>query len=204
MNRLFIKCVTGISHWRELDEIFPSSTLSLLQEGFIEQFDVQGHTPLHKAALNGQYEVIGWLKENFTNLNVNIRDKRGCTPLYYCCLRGYFKHNFKKSRRRTAEELLKYGANPNIGFEVNSEGDRLNPLHWAVFHGDSETVNILLAQRASQEDPSIGEVRTWKLRWGILKVMAVDVAGFMQHKSIINNFILFAKEIINDVKITKN
>ena len=100
---------------------------------------------MHKAALNGHLNILKWLKKNSgEHFNLNLKDAKGCTALYYSCQCDYSETDVGK-RKRIVEYLLEMQADPNHGFLVDDDkNEYLMPLHWAVFHGDSDTTNVFL------------------------------------------------------------
>ncbi|XP_074649416.1 uncharacterized protein LOC141904685 [Tubulanus polymorphus] len=66
------------------------SALRKLIESFGECLDERnrfGHTPLHKAAMNGQLACVIYLVEG--GADVNSTDISGCTPLHHAAGNGY-------------------------------------------------------------------------------------------------------------------
>ncbi|MBN1552604.1 ankyrin repeat domain-containing protein [bacterium] len=91
--------------------------------------DMNGLNALHFAVIHNRTDVIEYLlKQGF---DVNVRDKRGYTPLFYA------------SRRETMELLLKNGADINA---VSDEG--LTPVHLAAGRDSADTLEMLVARGA--------------------------------------------------------
>jgi ankyrin repeat protein len=76
----------------------------------VEMPDVIGRTPLHFAA-NG-YQV-DFIRQYVTAENVNIRDKRGCTPIMACCM-GAMRPDNAAQRAATFEHLFSLGADLKV------------------------------------------------------------------------------------------
>jgi hypothetical protein len=69
----------------------------------------RGSTPLHVAVENCPYTLLSIMIEHFPNLNLNVRDSDGRTPLLSCML-----HIPHESRDSFMATLLKNGADPSI------------------------------------------------------------------------------------------
>jgi len=106
------------------------------------------NTPLHSAACYGDVEMVQKLL--YLEADINVRNERGETPLYYIL-------NPSSSLRRiplfpillgnVAQLLLGRGA--NINARTNSG---LTPLHTAVERGWIEVVHVLLEHGADVKD----------------------------------------------------
>lgn len=96
-----------------------------------------GQTILHKAARSGYIDVVSYCLEKL-NLNPNVKDNAGYTPLHEACAKGFFD---------VARCLLLYGADLS---ETAHSGIR--PIHEASESGSVEIFQLLLQYGA---DPQI-------------------------------------------------
>lgn len=96
-----------------------------------------GQTTLHKAARLGYIDVVCYCLERL-NLNPNVKDNAGYTPLHEACSKGFFD---------IARCLLLYGADLS---ETAHSGIR--PIHEASESGSIEIFRLLLQYGA---DPQI-------------------------------------------------
>ncbi|NJL27641.1 MAG: hypothetical protein HC897_06935 [Thermoanaerobaculia bacterium] len=87
-------------------------------------------TPLHKAASDGNEEILRFLLRE--NVDVNVTDDRGWTPLHYAAAAG---------KAEAAESLLRRGARPQI-----ADASELTALHLACRKGADPVVAVLLAR----------------------------------------------------------
>lgn len=127
-----------------------------------------GETALHIVAQKGHLELLRYLLQ--ANVNPNVRNKLGYTPLHYAAKAEY------KSSQTAVNELLRAGADVNakgeyertsldnacytgnaylalslikFGAKVNEQTDyEQTPLHTAAWQGHAEVVNLLLIHRA--------------------------------------------------------
>ena len=93
----------------------------------IEARDSRGYTPLMKAVINGDLEMLVKLLEQ--GAETEVADHQGDTPLVWAA---------SQNQPELLRLLLNHGANPNRG--------NFNALMWASFHGNGEVVRLLLEQ----------------------------------------------------------
>jgi ankyrin repeat protein len=103
--------------------------------GTINSRDEQGNTPLHLAVLNKYLPLLDWLKDH--GADPNSRGLNGDTPLHLAIISDH------SSEGRIIRSLLLMGADVNA---PNDYGD--TPLHRAAYHGLTETVRLLLKNKA--------------------------------------------------------
>jgi ankyrin repeat protein len=96
-------------------------------------YEREGFTPLHYAAMNGHKDVAELLLAN--KADVNAREKfSGRTPLHYAAYAGH---------KDMVELLLANKADVNA-----RENADWTPLHQAVLNGHKDVVELLLANKA--------------------------------------------------------
>jgi len=89
--------------------------------------DSTGYTPLHFAALNGNYEVCQYLLK--MEANANARDQKGSSPLHLAAWGGHTQ----------VAQLLLTGKSQNTRAAVNCKAmNGETPLHSAAQHGNAE------------------------------------------------------------------
>ena len=103
--------------------------------GTINSRDKQGNTPLHLAVLNKYLPLLDWLKDH--GADPNSKGLYGDTPLHLAIISD------PTSDGRVIRRLLLMGADVNV---PNDYGD--TPLHRAAYHGLTETVRLLLKNKA--------------------------------------------------------
>ena len=103
--------------------------------GTINSREKQGNTPLHLAVLNKYLPLMDWLKDHGSD--PNSRGLNGDTPLHLAIISD------RSSDSRVIRRLLLMGADVN---GPNDYGD--TPLHRAAYHGLTETVRLLLKNKA--------------------------------------------------------
>jgi ankyrin repeat protein len=91
-----------------------------------------GNSPLHLAAVEGQFDIVKTLVT--AGAHVNMPNLDGLTPLHAAVQAG---------RADIAQFLIRNGAFVN---QQDMEGD--TPLHWAVRQGQYQMLNLLLDQGA--------------------------------------------------------
>jgi len=95
--------------------------------------------PLHSAAYYENFEVVQKLIEY--DADIDARDQRGWTPLYYASGGHFFKDD------SVLRLLLERGADVN----ARADGDGFTPLHRASADGAPEVVRLLLEHGADVE-----------------------------------------------------
>ena len=103
--------------------------------GTINSREKQGNTPLHLAVLNKYLPLLDWLKDH--GADPNSKGLYGDTPLHLAIISD------PTSDGRVIRRLLLMGADVNA---PNDYGD--TPLHRAAYHGLTETVRLLLKNKA--------------------------------------------------------
>ncbi|VDN95868.1 unnamed protein product [Rodentolepis nana] len=126
-------------------------------------------TPLHKAAINGNYEAIMVLLD--LGQSPNVRDSNGLTPLYHCILndtsamcveRLLYDHSIlgvvdgagmqeihqacRFGRGQHLEQLIAYGA--DINSQTTFDGN--TPLHFCAYNGQESCARLLLFRGANR------------------------------------------------------
>ncbi|RZC92695.1 hypothetical protein C5167_011776 [Papaver somniferum] len=96
--------------------------------------DGDGRGSLAFAAAGGRVDVCRYLLEEL-NLDVDVEDYHGVTPLCYGAVKGHLN---------TVEYLLEKGANPDGSNDPNSTTN--TPLHHAVLGGDRKIQTLLLSK----------------------------------------------------------
>ncbi|KAI3891506.1 hypothetical protein MKX03_034649, partial [Papaver bracteatum] len=96
--------------------------------------DGDGRGSLAFAAAGGRVNICTYLLEEL-NLDVDVKDDAGVTPLSYGAVKGHLN---------TVEYLLKQGANPDGSTDPDSTTN--TPLHYAVLGGDREIQTLLLSK----------------------------------------------------------
>ena len=111
-----------------------------------------GRTQLHHCVRNGlTYSVKRLL--SIRNINVNVKDVNGDTPLHYAAANGHVE---------IARLLLQNGA------EVNAKGnDGWTPLHFAAFQGHVDILHLLVENGADLEAQNNDGMRA--LHWAASK-----------------------------------
>ena len=114
--------------WRDDKE----RTQKLLAHGAnVNLQDVDGDTPLHGAAQNGNVEIINLLLDK--GANPNTKNKLGGTPLMWAAVYG---------NDDAARLLLKRGADPSL-----KDNDGITALGWAMENKRTSTVSLLRGKR---------------------------------------------------------
>ncbi|WP_375603608.1 ankyrin repeat domain-containing protein [Wolbachia endosymbiont of Anurida maritima] len=81
----------------------------------------------------GDLDSVKYLVESGSDVNVNVIDEYGYTPLHYATLNGYTD---------VVIFLIGKGANPN------ASRVKQTPLHYAMKHGNMEIIKILVTHKA--------------------------------------------------------
>lgn len=154
------------------------------QEGCVEQIfeakDDVGDLPIHRAAENGNPDVMTWIfqkwEERGYDLDVDETDHNGYSPLYLVCFKGFLGSEgmvgltpeILKKRLECVKILLERNAN------VNFKTDKLEmtPLHWAAYQGDGQMVKLLLDNGAEMCESAVGNT-------------PVDIAGFCGKQNVV-------------------
>ena len=142
-----------------MDEIFRKAEEAGHADQIFNAKDDDGDLPIHKAALMGNPTVIEWIiakwKDAGHELDINVIDHNGYTPLYLTCYKGQIgvdspqagikAHLAKQKRMETIQLLINHGA------EVNYQTPKLKmtPLHWAAYSGEADIVKLLLDNGAA-------------------------------------------------------
>lgn len=93
--------------------------------------DTSGHSPLHRAVSQGHHIIVALLlHRGYADPNVQIKDDNMHTPLHCAASQGDIT---------ITQLLIGAGARTDV-----QDGAGYTPLHTAVFHGKSETVQLFL------------------------------------------------------------
>lgn len=130
--------------WLEIDARTPKFSIAF-------QVDCEGRNALHRASLEGRFEVLKLLLEQFKDTTepktgvkyIDVPDKYGNTALFLVCIR------LDKSDFMQAKYLLDAGAS----VDVVKKSDAMTPLHWAAHHGNQQLVHELLTHH--QKNPAL-------------------------------------------------
>ena len=115
---------------------------SLLRRGApVNGTDKNGTTPLYKAAVQGETEIVGMLLEAGADPNLESGGEDEGTPL---CAAASWGH------AGIVRLLLQHGADPNL-VEKPNQGS-MTALAWAQRNGHSKTVELLLESGAHRFD----------------------------------------------------
>jgi ankyrin repeat protein len=101
----------------------------------VDALDSTGNTPLHYAVLNRYLPLMDWLAKH--QANPNARGHFGDTPLHLAIICDH------SSDGVVIRRLLAIGADVNV---TNDYGE--TPLHRAAYHGLSDTVRLLIKNKA--------------------------------------------------------
>lgn len=105
-------------------------------ENDISRFDHLGQTILHHAVQSGNIEMVQYLVENFSDINVYQVDSNGFTPLHKACMCGSFV-------------MAKYLISRNANVNAVKHLDRQTPLHEAARYGHTDIVCLLIDSGAN-------------------------------------------------------
>ncbi|XVE73007.1 hypothetical protein DITRI_Ditri11bG0083600 [Diplodiscus trichospermus] len=105
-----------------------------LAEKIANSKDDEGRAALHVAAFGGRTRILKYLIDDL-NLDINVTDDEGNTPLHCAIQRKHFP---------AASYLLDKGANMN---SMNAEG--LTVLHCAALQGPKKLLQLLIAKGAT-------------------------------------------------------
>ncbi|KAL5970387.1 SH3 and multiple ankyrin repeat domain protein 3 [Taenia solium] len=149
----------------------PKSIIMVLVAGgaHLDYRAADSSTPLHKAAISGNYEAIKVLLD--LGQSPNTRDSKGLTPLYQCMLndtsamcaeRLLFDRSMigvtdgagmeeihqacRFGRVQHLEQLIAYGANINSQTTFNGN----TPLHFCAYNGQESCARLLLFRGANR------------------------------------------------------
>ncbi|MGB6977355.1 MAG: ankyrin repeat domain-containing protein [Gammaproteobacteria bacterium] len=90
-----------------------------------------GHTPLQRAVLDKNMEVIEMLLQH-PQINVNGENRDGSTPLHVAAMNGYIAE---------CEKLLE---RPEIAVNVHDNYYRMTPLHYAALNREIDSIEMLV------------------------------------------------------------
>lgn len=96
-----------------------------------------GNTVLHTAAKAGNAAIAAELVSN-QNMDVNIKNNSGYTPLHLACMAG---------KVEAVEQLIRLKADKNVPGGVWDS----TPLHWACITGNEAVIRLLLEKGANPE-----------------------------------------------------
>mmetsp|Transcript_24368 Transcript_24368/g.17152 ORF Transcript_24368/g.17152 Transcript_24368/m.17152 type:complete len:142 (-) Transcript_24368:64-489(-) len=135
------------------------------------------------ASYYGHSVIVKWIlkkcKERNINNQINRKSKDGQTALFGACFRGYpsnvgedDKTEQDKNRASVVKVLLDY--KPNVNFVISDI--KMTPLHWACFHDDLETIELLLEKEAD-------------LKLNYMDNTPLDIAGYCGNINTIELFL---------------
>ena len=155
------------------------------------QVDGEKRNALHRASLEGRFEVLKLLLERFQDTNepktgikyIDVPDKYGNTVLFLVCIR------LDKSDFMQAKYLLDAGAS----VDVVKMSDAMTVLHWAAHHGNQELVHELLLhskkkerekEKEDKQNPTLQQKPALKLAYLLDKDhrTPIDIAGLQYEK----------------------
>ncbi|EGC36744.1 hypothetical protein DICPUDRAFT_150765 [Dictyostelium purpureum] len=127
--------------------------------GDVDLMTIKDHeelTPLHWACLEGKHLALGAILEHSKRIGrleaiLNSRDVSGESPLYLCCLNGFYNG---------AKILLEQ---PSIDINIQSNNGN-TPLHIAVINGHMNCIELLI-QRGSLYNIKNNNNQTSKELW---------------------------------------
>ncbi|XXG99626.1 hypothetical protein Hte_005967 [Hypoxylon texense] len=114
---------------------------ALLGYSSVSATDEQGRTPLHQAVIGGESSIITLLLGK-DGININAKDRHGCTPLVLAARAGLI---------HVVRTLVDNHADLNL-----ANNERTTALHYAVYNG-KEMVALLLSHGA---DPRLLNVKS--------------------------------------------
>ena len=97
-------------------------------------YDINNHTPLQRAALNGQIEVVDCFINEF-NCSADIKGTDGCSLLHLACQQGHLE---------LIEHLVTNYKLDSMIQESDNDGNI--PLHYAALGGNSEVATLLISK----------------------------------------------------------
>jgi ankyrin repeat protein len=114
----------------------------------VQQTDDEGRTALHKAALEGQKEVLRALvnyveKDEELQYLIDAKDDYGNSPFFHVCI----KLN-KSEDAQMGEFLLRKGAKVDV-IKANT---LMTPLHWACYHGSAELAQVIVKRQEGKKN----------------------------------------------------
>lgn len=126
----------------------------------INAADSRGRTALHFAAMFTSGERVRALLQATSSLEgvrlaVDARDETGWTPLHYACLWGFWG---ERSGQAVTARILIDEAGADV--RARTKGG-WTPLGLAVFAGNAELVEVLVARGAAREDLVLWGVEGW-------------------------------------------
>ncbi|KAM9960468.1 hypothetical protein ACTFIW_009609 [Dictyostelium discoideum] len=108
----------------------------------INCIDKHGNTGLHYAVIFGHFQLVQWMLR-VGGASPNIQNFIGQTPLHLISTIANNHNNNEKCTLFIARELVKFGANVNIG-----DIDSVTPLHYSAAFGKSQILSFLLNECA--------------------------------------------------------
>ncbi|MCL7034496.1 hypothetical protein MKW94_018523, partial [Papaver nudicaule] len=124
----------------ELFDAAYTGKLNRFKKAIRKAKDVKGRVSLHAAAGGGSLEVCRYLIEKL-KLDVDSKDKDGCTPLYYTVPKGHLD---------TVRYLLEKGAAADASNHLNH-----TPLHYAARMGVTKIITLLLSRGVRVDVPTV-------------------------------------------------
>nr|CAB3267900.1 probable protein S-acyltransferase 23 [Phallusia mammillata] len=129
----------------------------------LSQFDKDGNTPIHWAALGGHTHVLRYFVQIKAPLEIPAKNQLGAQPIHWACVNGHVSAvdillqagvSIDSVDNKGCTPLIiaaQYGKTMLAGFlmgkgarlqVVDKEGD--NALHWAAFKGHCELTRLLI------------------------------------------------------------
>ena len=94
--------------------------------------NINNHTPLQRAALNGHTEVVDYFI-NELSCSADVKGTDGCNLLHLACQQGHL-------------ELIEYLSTEFDSMIQESDNDGNIPLHYAALGGNSEVATLLISR----------------------------------------------------------
>lgn len=171
----------------QMNDIFQVTKMGLLipvqdiveRDGIdvLSQFDAEGHTPIHWAALGGHTHILRYFIEKKAKMDIFATNKLGAQPIHWACVNGHIAVTeillqagvpidsvdnkgctpliiaAQYGRTMLAAFLMGKGARLQV---TDKEGD--NALQWAAFKGHCELTRLLIYSGLNpQQKDSFGQ-----------------------------------------------
>jgi ankyrin repeat protein len=175
----------SITKWLETHDTSPISNLKLKNKetifnknlkdeilAFVEKNHKKFETELIEAVKRDDVETISMLSK--LEINVNIQDNEGWTPLHHAAFHGKIKVlqrliELKANSQNTANYSPECKLLEISGYErsraVREENFKLHPIHLAVINGQKEIIEAILSAKIN---PNITDSYNWTaLHWAV-------------------------------------